>query len=84
MITEGYRANFETLQRAFANGDVALLECTDKQTRQPVMVVCAVGFDPATEEYAFTPFAKLFDGNPYEEVDPPTVEVDPPTTEVAP
>ncbi|NCC39318.1 MAG: hypothetical protein EOM21_07690 [Gammaproteobacteria bacterium] len=74
MITKGYRANFKTLQRVFANGDAVLLECTDKQTRQPVMVVCAVVFDEASEEFVFTPFAKLFDGNPYEEVDPPTEE----------
>lgn len=77
MIPNGYRRNFETLQQAFANGDVALLECTDKHTQQPVMTICAVGFDARTEEYLFTPFARLFDGNPYEELGPPIAEAVP-------
>lgn len=70
-ITKGHTANFETLKRAFANGDVALMECTDAKTGSPVVVLCMVGRDGG--DYTFTPAAKFFDGNPYEEVLPPTM-----------
>lgn len=72
MIGEAHKSNFETLERAFLEGDVCLMECTDKETGKPVPVICAV--QPSGDEAApieFVPFAKLFLGNPYEEVDPP-------------
>jgi hypothetical protein len=76
MIEEGYRGNFESLRRAFANGDVCLAECTDKVTGKTVIVICAV--QKVDEEIELVPFAKMFDGDPYEEVDPPrpTVSID--------
>lgn len=70
MIAEGYKTNFETIQRAAKNNDLALMECQDKSTGKPVMVICAVHFDG--EEYNFSPLAKMFDGNPYEELIPPS------------
>ena len=69
MITEGYKANFETLKRAFKNKVVALMECTDAVTGKPVIAICAVNI--VNGEYQFSPFAKMFDGNPYEELLPP-------------
>lgn len=69
MITKGYRANFETLERAFKHGDVALMECTDAVTGKPVIAICAV--DTVNGECEFSPLAKMFDGNPYEELNPP-------------
>lgn len=69
MITKGYRANFETLERAFKHGDVALMECTDAVTGKPVIAICAV--NTINGEYEFSPLAKMFDGNPYEELNPP-------------
>lgn len=33
-ISEGHKDNFETLKRAFANGDTALMECFDTKTNQ--------------------------------------------------
>lgn len=69
MITKGYRANFETLERAFKHGDVALMECTDAMTGKPVIAICAV--NTVNGEYEFSPLAKMFDGNPYEELNPP-------------
>jgi hypothetical protein len=75
-ILEGYKKNFETLQKAADNGDLALMECTDRKTGQIVNVVCAVERHPETpeEEYHMIPLAKMFDGNPYEELNPPMVE----------
>lgn len=69
MIEQGYKHNFSVLQRACHNDDLALMECTDKETGKKVVVICAVHMDNG--EYVFTPLAKMFDGNPYEELNPP-------------
>lgn len=71
-IAKGHKANFETLKRAFADGAVALMKCTDAKTGKPVVTICAVHFDG--QEYQMAPFAKMFDGNPYEELHPPMLE----------
>jgi len=68
-LLKGHRMQFETLQAAFRNGDVALMECQDKTTGKYVAVIVAV--NRVDGEFEFVPFAKLFDGDPYEEVNPP-------------
>jgi len=68
MIGDGYKQNFVTLQRAFANEDVCLMDCMDAQTGKPVIAICAVSRQ--AEEVLFTPLAKMFDGNPFEELLP--------------
>lgn len=68
-LPEHHRKNFETLSRAFAEGSVALVDCTDMATGEQVPTICAVEFDGQT--YTLKPFAKLFTGNPYEELLPP-------------
>ncbi len=72
MIAKGYRDNFETLCRAIRNNDACIVECTDAVTGKPVMVICAV--EENGDIFEMKPFAKLFDGNPYEELIPPTME----------
>lgn len=69
MISKGAKANFTTIQKAVKAGDVALLECTDKHTGELINVLCAVNFQGG--EYHMVPLAKLFTGNPYDEVLPP-------------
>lgn len=69
MFKPGDVSNFETLKKAFAGGDVALMECTNNQGEY-VAVICAVQHDQDTGVAIVTPFAKLFAGNPYEEVTP--------------
>ena len=73
MLAAGHKANFETLQKAFGNGDVALMECQLASTGEPVAVVCAANHLP-DGEVEFAPFAMLFDGNPYEAINPPKPE----------
>lgn len=68
-IPEGYKANFETLLKAAKNGDLALVECTDTLTSKPVFTLCAIGHEGG--EYAMSPLAKMFDGNPFDELNPP-------------
>ena len=68
-ISKGYEANFQTLDRAFKEGQVCLLECRDKVTKTKVYVICAINM--VAGEYEMIPMAKMFDGNPYDELDPP-------------
>lgn len=68
-ISEVHKKNFETLERATKNGDIALMECTDKKTGSSVNVICAVYQNEG--EYVFVPLAKLFNNNPYDELNPP-------------
>jgi len=72
MILPGYKTNYETLLRAAKAGDLALVECTSIETGEPVFVICSVHVSDG--EYVMTPLAKMFDGNPYEEVAPPSSE----------
>lgn len=71
-INESHKANFNTLLAAVRNGDVVLVECSDAKSGFPVITVCAVARN--AEEFAVVPLAKLFDGNPYEELAPPELE----------
>ena len=73
MLATGHKANFETLQKAFNNGDVALMECQLAATGEPVAVLCAANRRP-DGEVEFTPFAMMFNGNPSEEINPPKPE----------
>ncbi|TYC78743.1 DUF6117 family protein [Novosphingobium sp. BW1] len=68
-IPEPYRRNFQTLLRAAADGNLALLECTDAQTGVPRYVVTAVGRDEG--DYVMTPLGHLCNGNPFEHYIPP-------------
>lgn len=68
-IPEHARANFETLLRAAANGDLALIECADSATGETRYVIAAVGRE--NDNYLFTPFGHLAEGNPYKAYRPP-------------
>ena len=72
-LSLGDRTNFDTLQQAFQNGDVALMECQLATTGEAVPVLCAANRqqDGSLE---FAPFAMLFSGNPYEVLNPPKPE----------
>ncbi len=75
-IVTDHQANFETLRRAFADGQVALMDCILLATGEHVAVIAAVGEDDsnpyAGKQFVFTPFAMFFNGNPYELLLPPT------------
>ena len=47
------------------------MECVDKATDKKVAVICVFSKD-SDGMITATPFAKLFDGNPYDELLPPT------------
>lgn len=71
-IPDHARTNFDTLLRAAADGNLALIECLDASTREPRYVLCAVR--RSVGEYVFTPFGHLADGNPYDAYLPPDRE----------
>lgn len=71
-ISIGYQKNLDTLCRAVKNGDVCVAECTDKVTQLPVNVICAVSKDK-DNMVVMVPLARMFDGNPYEQLDPPRI-----------
>jgi hypothetical protein len=71
MITDSYRTNFETLCQASSLDRLCLVECTERASGQLVYVVAAV--NQVGEDIELVPLARLFDGNPYEELAPPEV-----------
>ena len=68
-IPNPVRTNFDTLLRAADDGNLALMECRDAATRETRYVLCAVGHDG--DDYLFTPFGHLADGNPNDAFLPP-------------
>lgn len=70
-IEEGYKANFETLQTAFANGDVALVETKRAGTDEKVVLICAMQVNP-DQTITPVPFAEMVSGNPFEMYEDPT------------
>jgi len=69
-LSNGDKANFETLREAVLNGDVALLECRIVGTDTPAAVICAVNQE-SDHSLTFVPIAQLFAGDPYTLLDPP-------------
>ncbi len=72
-LAVGHRHNFNTLQKAFFAGDVALMECQLAATGETVPVICAANRGP-DGSIEFAPFAMLFNGNPHELLNPPNPE----------
>ena len=71
-IPDPFKRNFETLLRAAADGNLALLECLDAVTGEPRYVICAVGRED--QAYLMTPFGHLQEGNPFDAYVPPRAE----------
>jgi hypothetical protein len=75
-LTEGEKANFETIRQAIKNDDAGVMICEENGTGERVVVICAFSEDPETDEIRIAPLAKLFKGNPYEELAAPTQEME--------
>jgi Family of unknown function (DUF6117) len=71
-LAPGHVANFKPLLKAARNEDLALIQCTDSATGDPVATICMVNQD-AEGNVDFVPIAKLFNTNPYEELLPPPI-----------
>ena len=66
-LKKGYVANFETLKKAFDSGDVCLVSAQDSRTKEDRAVICMINRCEGGD-IELVPAAKLFDGNPYEEL----------------
>lgn len=69
-IPDHARANFTTLLRAAADGNLALMECADAVTGEVRYVIYAVGRHGT--DSVFTPLGHLADGNPFDAYVPPS------------
>ena len=67
-INDYHKTNYDVLRRAVSNGDTALIECTDNKTGEVLIVLCAV--TDRDEKVDLVPLARMFMGNPFEEVTP--------------
>ena len=68
-IPDFVKVNFETLLRAAAAGDLALVQGTDARTGETRFILCAVA--QRGDEVVLTPFGHLADADPYELYHPP-------------
>lgn len=68
-IPDWMKHNFDTIQRAFENNDMALVECTTWDGNLAYVICATQGYPDGSTE--LIPLAKLFDGNPYDELCPP-------------
>lgn len=72
MIPDGVKTNFQTMKNAMLSDRLALMECQDKTTGKTAYVVCMVNIlKGEIKQFEFVPVAKMFDGNPYQELNPP-------------
>ena len=71
-LREGDSANFGTLQKAFENGDSALISAVRKSDGADVALVCAMGRSP-DGQITLAPLAVMIEGDPYELFEDPTV-----------
>jgi len=64
---------FHTLGHAFCNGDVLIIECTDKKTKKKVPIVCVVLKKPDTKDHRFfiVPAALMLDERAVKRYAPP-------------
>ncbi len=69
-IPDAVKANFHTLLRAAAAGDLALVAGTDARTGEPRFILCAVSRMEGGD-VALTPFGHLAAGNPFDDYEPP-------------
>jgi len=77
-LRKGDKKNFETLQKAMRNGDVAILSSRRKSDGKQVALVCAInrptGHFRGSPEAVVTPvpLAVMIEGNPYGDFEDPT------------
>jgi hypothetical protein len=76
MLTKSQCINFETLCRAFDDGQVCLLQAKRLADDATVAVICTIS-QTETGELLLTPFAELVSTNPYTAYAPDGVTLDP-------
>jgi Family of unknown function (DUF6117) len=68
-IPNAIRTNFRTLEKAFENGSIALLECRNRNSGEPAYAICAINLRRRADsepEIEMVPFGLMFKDDPYE------------------
>jgi Family of unknown function (DUF6117) len=68
-IPKAIKTNFHTLEKAFENGDIALLECRNRNNGEPAYAICAVNLVRQADrdaEIEIVPLGLMFKDDPYE------------------
>jgi len=71
-LADAHKANFETLERAFKNGDLALVSAIRKTDKQAVALLCAMQVNE-DETITPVPLAEMVNDNPFELYEDPTI-----------
>ncbi|MCI0665680.1 MAG: DUF6117 family protein [Acidobacteria bacterium] len=74
-IPDVIRTNFQTVAKAFENGDIALLECRNRNNGEPAYALCAINLIRQADrepEIEMVPFGLIFIDDPYEMLIPPS------------
>ena len=72
MISKKARLLFDNVCAAAHEHALCLAECTDRRTGKKVNVLCATSTEGGV--VCMQPLARLFSGNPYNEVVPPGLD----------
>lgn len=72
MISKKARLLFDNVCAAAHEHALCLAECTDRRTGKKVNVLCATSTEGGVVR--MQPLARLFSGNPYNEVAPPGLD----------
>jgi Family of unknown function (DUF6117) len=68
-IPAAIKNNFHTMEQAFRNGDIALLECRNCNDGEPAYAICAVNVirqANSEPEIEMVPVGLMFSSDPYE------------------
>jgi hypothetical protein len=68
-IPDAIKTNFNSLEKAFRNGDIALLECRKRSDGKPAYAICAINLHGQADrepEIEMVPLGMMFDDDPYE------------------
>jgi len=68
-IPDAIKNNFHTLEQAFRNGDIALLECRNRADGEHAYAICAINVirqSGAEPEIEMVPVGLMFSSDPYE------------------
>ena len=68
-IPDPIKSNFHTLGQAFEKGDIALLECRDRNTGEPAYAICTINILREADrepEIEMVPIGLMFNIDPYE------------------
>lgn len=69
-LTDAEKANFDTLLRAAADGNLALMSCKSKLDGSDLAIICCVNHNP-DGSYGMVPVAAMLQGNPQDYLEPP-------------